>query len=66
MRTLPFLKLLVKLQDLLTRENGQDLVEYALLVCLIAFGVTAGMGSVASGLNTAFSNISTQLSSSIT
>lgn len=60
------LKLYIKIQDLMNREDGQDLVEYALLIALIAFGVTAGMGKVASGLNTAFSNISTQLSSSIT
>ena len=37
------LKLYVKFQDLATREEGQDLVEYALVVALIAFGATAGM-----------------------
>ena len=31
-----FLALYVKLQNLMTREEGQDLVEYALLVALIA------------------------------
>jgi pilus assembly protein Flp/PilA len=59
------IKLYVKFQDLASREEGQDLVEYALVVALIAFGATAGMGKLASGLNTAFSNISTQLGSSI-
>jgi len=38
------LKLYVKFQDLASREEGQDLVEYALVVALIAFGATAGMG----------------------
>ena len=59
------LKLFVKLQDLASREEGQDLVEYALVVALIAFGATAGMKSLATGLNTAFIGISTTLSSSM-
>jgi len=57
------LKLYVKFQDLTSREEGQDLVEYALVVALIAFGATAGMKSLATGLNTAFSNISGTLGS---
>jgi pilus assembly protein Flp/PilA len=57
------LKLYVKFQDLASREEGQDLVEYALVVALIAFGATAGMNSLAAGLNTAFSGISTTLGS---
>lgn len=59
------LKLYVKLQDLATREDGQDLVEYALVVALIAFGATAGMKSLATGLNSAFTGISTTLGSYI-
>ena len=59
------LKLYVKFQDLASREEGQDLVEYALVVALIAFGATAGMGKLASGINTAFSNISSSLVSSM-
>ena len=57
------LKVFVKFQDLASREEGQDLVEYALVVALIAFGATAGMKALAGGLNTAFNNISTQLAS---
>jgi len=59
------LKLFVKLQDLASREEGQDLVEYALVVALIAFGATAGMKNLATGINTAFSNISSQLGSAL-
>jgi pilus assembly protein Flp/PilA len=59
------LKVFVKLQDLASREEGQDLVEYALVVALIAFGATAGMKNLASGVNTAFSNISSQLGAAI-
>jgi pilus assembly protein Flp/PilA len=57
------LKLHIELQDLVSREEGQDLVEYALVVALIAFGATAGMKSLADGLNTAFRGISTTLGS---
>jgi len=56
------LRMYVKAQDLMSREEGQDLVEYALVVALIAFGATAGMSSLATGLNTAFKGISTTLS----
>jgi len=59
------LKLYVKFQDLKNSEEGQDLVEYALVVALIAFGATAGMTSLATGINTAFSNVSSQLGTSI-
>ncbi|MGP8268747.1 MAG: Flp family type IVb pilin [Terracidiphilus sp.] len=58
-----YLNLYLKLQNLMNREDGQDLVEYALTVALIAFGATAGMSSLAGGINTAFSNINTVLSS---
>jgi pilus assembly protein Flp/PilA len=56
----------VKFQDLKSSEEGQDLVEYALVVALIAFGATAGMGALATGINTAFTNVSTKLGTSIT
>jgi len=61
-----FVRLYVKFQDLVNREEGQDLVEYALVVALIAFGATAGMTSLSGAINTAFGNISTTLGSSIT
>jgi pilus assembly protein Flp/PilA len=57
------LKVYIKFQDLATREEGQDLVEYALVVALIAFGATAGMSALAGGLNKAFQGISTTLGS---
>ena len=42
-------------------ECGQDLIEYALIVALIAFAATVGMSSVASSINTAFTSIGTKL-----
>jgi pilus assembly protein Flp/PilA len=59
------LKLSVMLQ-ILKDENGQDLIEYALVVALIAFAATAGMGSLATAINTAFGKIGTKLGSYIT
>jgi pilus assembly protein Flp/PilA len=59
------LKLYVKFQDLASREEGQDLVEYALVVALIAFGAVTGMSNLAKGLNTAFSSISSMLVSAM-
>ena len=59
------LKLLIKYQDLASREEGQDLVEYAMLVSLVAFGAPAGMRALATGLNSAFKGVSTTLGSYI-
>ncbi|HEX7729682.1 MAG TPA: Flp family type IVb pilin [Terracidiphilus sp.] len=58
-----YIKMMVKLQEMMKREEGQDLVEYALVVALIAFGAVAGMSALAGGINSAFSNISNTLSS---
>lgn len=56
-----FLKLYVKVQDLASREEGQDLVEYALLVSLVALAAIAGVNKVSAAINTVFTNISTSL-----
>jgi pilus assembly protein Flp/PilA len=58
-----FLTLCVKIQNKLQSEEGQDLIEYALVVALIAFAATAGMKTLATGLNTAFANIANTLNS---
>jgi pilus assembly protein Flp/PilA len=58
-----FLKMYVKAQSLMTRdEEGQDLVEYALLITLVALAAVAGVNKLASAINTVFSNISATLS----
>ena len=54
------LRLQIKIQILLN-DNGQDLIEYALVVALIAFAATVGMSTVVSDINKAFSNIGTKL-----
>lgn len=60
------IKLLVRIQTWTVREEGQDLVEYALLVALVAFGATAALKTLGSGLNRSFTNISSTLASSLT
>ena len=57
--------LFVMFQDLKSNEAGQDLVEFALVVALIAFGSTAGMSSLANGINSAFNTISSDLATSL-
>ena len=64
------LKLSIKIQDLaeglrdrLKDEQGQDLIEYALVVGLIAFGAAATMGTLAKDINNAFTGIGTTLAS---
>lgn len=42
-------------------EDGQDMVEYALLLAFIALGMTAILGSVKGSLNTMWSNINTKI-----
>ena len=59
-------KLYLTIQSRLKDESGQDLIEYALVVALIAFAATAGMGTVATGINDSFSKISSKLASAIT
>lgn len=59
------LKMYVKMQTLMANEEGQDLVEYALVVALIAFGAVAGMKVLSSEINTAFNTISSDLASAL-
>jgi len=61
-----FRRFIGRLQRLIRQVSGQDLVEYALLIAMIAFAATAGMGKLATGIKTAFSNVSVQLSTNVT
>ena len=56
-----FLNMNLKLHDLTNREEGQDLVEYALLVALIALVCVTGISNVATAITTVFTNISNSL-----
>lgn len=59
------IKMYVVGKALIEREEGQDLVEYALVVALIAFGAITGMGYLATGLNHAFSTIASTLTTDV-
>ena len=46
-------------------DNGQDLIEYALVAALIAFAAVATMNTLAESINSAFSKIGSKLDSSM-
>jgi pilus assembly protein Flp/PilA len=58
-------KICGKLSHLAGPSDGQDLIEYAMVVALISLGATAGMDSLAGGINTAFANVSTKLGTAV-
>ncbi len=58
-------RMLEVLHGLHKDESGQDLIEYALIAALIAFVAIAGMSSLASSLNVAFSKIGSKVSANI-
>ena len=60
------MKYSVKMQVLLMSEEGQDLIEYALVVALIAFAATAGMTYFGDDHQHRIYNIGTTLGSYIT
>jgi pilus assembly protein Flp/PilA len=47
-------------------EEGQDLIEYALLAAIIALAAIVTMGTLAQDINNVFSSIGSDLSSSTT
>jgi pilus assembly protein Flp/PilA len=49
------------MQDLIKREEGQDLIEYALVVALIAFAAVTAMQTLAVDINAVFTAIGTAL-----
>jgi pilus assembly protein Flp/PilA len=59
------LEVFSKIQLLVLRQDGQDLIEYALVVALIAFAATAGMNGLAVDINNAFLSIGNTLNNSL-
>ena len=51
------------LKRLWKEEQGQDLIEYALLVALVALAATVGMNALATSINTEFNKLGTSLTS---
>ncbi len=57
-----YVRIQMVMKALVQDESGQDLIEYALVVALIALAATAGMGTVAKSINNAFTSVGTKLS----
>ena len=57
--------LAARLVSVVRREEGQDLVEYALIVALIALAATAGMNTLATAINNGFSTLGTTLTNAL-
>ena len=57
--------MLTMLRNLHQDESGQDLIEYALVAALIAFGAVVAMQSLATNISNAFSLIGSKLVSSL-
>ena len=56
-----FARVYVRLHDLSTGEQGQDLVEYALLTTLVCLALITGINGIATAVTRVFSNISSSL-----
>jgi pilus assembly protein Flp/PilA len=56
-----YLKLRVKFHCLVNGQEGQDLVEYALLMVIISLGLITSLHGIASAITTVFSNVSSSL-----
>jgi pilus assembly protein Flp/PilA len=59
------LNLYFSIQTFIATEEAQDLVEYCLVVALLALAGVAGMRSLASGVGLAFNGVSSDLATSL-
>jgi len=62
------LGLYVRIQALaraLKQENGQDLVEYALVIAVVCLGIISGMNTLANGINTAMASLSGNINTAV-
>lgn len=62
------LKLYVKAQTVrqaLKDENGQDLVEYALVIAVVCLGIISGMNTLAQGINGAMGTLAGKLNAAV-
>ena len=54
-----------RLRSLVRGEEGQDLIEYALLVALISLVAVVAITNAGTAVNSIFSSIATQLSNAL-
>jgi pilus assembly protein Flp/PilA len=55
------LKLHMVAEKLKSGEEGQDLVEYAMLMTMISLALISSMNTIASAISTFFTNLATSL-----
>jgi pilus assembly protein Flp/PilA len=60
-----FTELLAKFRFLISREEGQDLVEYALLVALVSLGSVVALSTLAVDISSVFTTVGTTLTSAV-
>jgi pilus assembly protein Flp/PilA len=60
------IKVLKALRSIHKDEAGQGLIEYVLIIALVAFAATAGMNSLATGINSAFTQVGNILGQYVT
>jgi pilus assembly protein Flp/PilA len=53
--------LILQIHEILNREDGQDLIEYALLVALISLAAVASISVLGTDISTFFANTATTL-----
>lgn len=56
-----YVKWQVALKSLLAQEEGQDLVEYALIIALVSLALVAGLTALAGGIDNAFDAVVAKL-----
>ena len=54
------------LKRLFHEEDGQGMVEYGLIIALVAIAVIAALSALGGGLGTIFDNVKTRLDTSVT
>jgi pilus assembly protein Flp/PilA len=57
--------MITRVRAFLTQEDGQDLIEYALLAALIALAAVVAMKATGTSINGIFNSIQAQLNSSV-
>ena len=62
------LKLYVRAQAMcqaVKEENGQDLVEYALVIAVVCLGIISSMNTLANGINNAMTTLGSNLNAAM-
>jgi len=54
------------IKNFIAEENGADMVEYALLIGLVALGALVALTSVGTELNSGFTNIKGKVNTNVT